>query len=302
MQAQAQALRKAMEGWGTDEDALIKVVANVTNNQRQQIKSTYKTMYGRDLIEDIKSECHGKFEDALVDLFKDPLTYDCEALHDALKGAGTNEDTLIEIIISRPTPVLAQIKQKYKQLYGDDLEKKVASDTSGTLKHILVSILQCKRSTNAYPNTAQCQAQAKAIYDAGEAKMGTDESVFNQILCNASPAEILEISKAYYSLTGHSILEAIDKEFSGDSKKAFRTIVYATLSPSEYFATRVQDAIKGWGTKDRLLMRILITRDEIDMPQIKAYFKKLYGKDMVEAVKSELSGDYKKLMVELCSH
>ena len=37
MQAQAQALRKAMEGWGTDEDALIKVVANVTNNQRQQI-------------------------------------------------------------------------------------------------------------------------------------------------------------------------------------------------------------------------------------------------------------------------
>ena len=153
-----------------------------------------------------------------------------------------------------------------------------------------------------YPNAADCQAKAKQIYDQGEAKLGTDESLFNQILCNASPAELLEIAKAYYALTGHSILEAFDKEFSGNSKKAFRTIIYASLSPSEYFATRVQDAIKGLGTKDRLLMRILITRDEIDMPQIKAYFKKLYGKDLVEAVKGEISGDYKKLMVELCSH
>ena len=88
----------------------------------------------------------------------------------------------------------------------------------------------------------------------------------------------------------------------GDSKKAYRTIVYATLSPSEYFATRVNEAIKGVGTKDRLLMRVLITRDEVDMPTIKQYYKQLYGKDMVEAVKNDISGDYQKLMVELCSH
>ena len=49
-------------------------------------------------------------------------------------------------------------------------------------------------------------------------------------------------------------------------------------------------------------MRILITRDEIDMPQIKQYYKQLYGKDMVEAIRSEISGDYQKLMIELCSH
>ena len=88
----------------------------------------------------------------------------------------------------------------------------------------------------------------------------------------------------------------------GDSKKAYRTIVYATLSPSEYFATRVNDAIKSFGTKDQLLMRVLITRDEIDMQQIKQYFKQLYGKDMVEAIKNDISGEYQKLMVELCGH
>ena len=81
-----------------------------------------------------------------------------------------------------------------------------------------------------------------------------------------------------------------------------RSIVYATISPSEYFATRVKDAIKGFGTDDSLLIRILITRDEIDMPQIKQYYKQLYGKDMVEDIKNDIGGDYRKLMIELCSH
>ena len=49
-------------------------------------------------------------------------------------------------------------------------------------------------------------------------------------------------------------------------------------------------------------MRILITRDEVDMPQIKECYKKLYGKDMVQAVKDDTTGDYKKILVELCDH
>ena len=64
----------------------------------------------------------------------------------------------------------------------------------------------------------------------------------------------------------------------------------------------MKDAIKGFGTKDTLLIRILTSRDEIDMPQIKQYYKQLYGKDMIEDIKDDIKGDYQKLMVELCSH
>ena len=38
------------------------------------------------------------------------------------------------------------------------------------------------------------------------------------------------------------------------------------------------------------------------MPTIKQYYKQLYGKDMVTAVKNDISGDYQKLTIELCSH
>ena len=49
IEADAEALRKAMKGFGTDEDALIKIVANRTNAQSMQIKDKYKQMFGSDL-------------------------------------------------------------------------------------------------------------------------------------------------------------------------------------------------------------------------------------------------------------
>ena len=302
MSNDVEALRKAMEGFGTDEATLIKVVANRTGRQRQQIKAQYKATYGRDLIEDIKKECHGKLEEAFIALFKDPVEYDVDALREGMKGLGTNEDTLIEIIASRSPQQLLAIKNLYKQKYNRDLEDDIKKETHGTLEHILITLLQGKRSVNTYPDQNACAAIAKEILNAGEAKLGTDESVFNKYFGSLSPYELCCVAQHYHKLTGHTILEAIEKEFVGDSKKAFKSIVYATLSPSEYFATRVHDALKGLGTKDHLLMRVLITRDEIDMPQIKQYYKQLYGKDMVEAIKSEISGDYEKLMVELCAH
>lgn len=302
MSNDVEVLSKAMKGFGTDEATLIKVVANRTSRQRQQIKAQYKATYGRDLIEDLKSELHGKLEDAFVALFTDPIEFDADSLRSAMKGMGTNEDTLIEIIASRSNQQLVQIKNCYQQKYKRDLEADVKKETHGTLQKLLISLLQGKRGTNTNPVQNQMAKIAREIYDAGEAKLGTDESVFNKYFVSLSPHELAAVAQHYHKLTNHSILDAIDKEFSGDTKKAFRTIVYATISPSEYFATRVKDAIKGFGTKDTLLIRILISRDEIDMPQIKQYYKQLYGKDMVEDIKSDISGDYQKLMVELCAH
>ena len=296
-QQDADALRKAMKGIGCDKKPITEICTHRTNAQRLEIVKAYKAAYGRDLIADLKSELHGKYEDAIIALFTDPIEYDADELRKAMKGMGTNEDTLIEIISSRPAPILAQVKAKFNEKYKRDLEKDVKSETSGTLRKLLIALLQCSRSTNTMPNPAQSAAIAAEIHKAGEAKLGTDESVFNKYFCTLSPHELAAVSREYHKLTGHTILQAIDKEFSGDSKKTLRTIVYATLSPSEYFATRVHDAVKGLGTKDHLLIRVIVTRSEIDMPQIKQYYKQLFGKDMYEDVKNDISGEYRELLL-----
>jgi hypothetical protein len=111
----AEDLRKAMKGTGTDENTIIKIVANRTQKQRIEIKESYKKKFDRDLINDLKSELRGKLEDAIVNLFKDPIEYDVDQLKKSMKGAGTDEDSLIEIICSRPNPILKKIKKNTRK-------------------------------------------------------------------------------------------------------------------------------------------------------------------------------------------
>ena len=56
-----------------------------------------------------------------------------------MKGLGTNEDTLIEIIASRPPYVLKAIIAKFKEKFNRDLEKDVKSETPGTLIKLLIA-------------------------------------------------------------------------------------------------------------------------------------------------------------------
>ena len=53
------------------------------------------------------------------------------------------------------------------------------------------------------------------------------------------------------------------------------------------------------GTNDIILIRELVSRDEIDIERIKRYYKQLYKIDLYKTVEKETSGDYKNLFLEL---
>ena len=298
--ADADVLKNAMKGVGNDKESIINLAISRNNQQRLQIRDAYKSAYGSDLINDFKSELSGHLKDALIAMFYHPIDYDCLSLRAAMKGIGTDEDTIIEIVATRPGYMIKQMIERYPLVVeGRNLVDDVKNETSGAFRRLLVSLLQGSRSDNTNPDIEECEKMAKELYEAGEKKWGTDDSVFNRIFSLRSPLEIACISRAYHKLTGHTILQAINNEFSGDIKKLLNAVVYAVISPSEFFATKINKAIKGLGTNDKLLIRILVTRHEIDMPYIRQYYKQLFKKDMIEDIKGDTSGDYRKLLVKL---
>uniref|UniRef100_A0A8C9ASX0 Annexin n=1 Tax=Prolemur simus TaxID=1328070 RepID=A0A8C9ASX0_PROSS len=97
----AEALYAAMKGFGSDKEAILELITSRSNRQRQEVSQSYKSLYGKDLIADLKYELTGKFERLIVGLMR-PLAYcDAKEIKDAISGIGTDEKCLIEILASR---------------------------------------------------------------------------------------------------------------------------------------------------------------------------------------------------------
>ena len=290
-------LKKAMEGWGTDEAPIIDITSKRSNSDRQEILKFYKSSYGKDLIKELDSELGGYLKKTVIAMFRTPIDYDCMELYAAMKGVGTNEDTLTEIIGSRPPAVLTEIKKRFKELYKEELETWVKDETSGDYKKLLVSLLQCCRSDNKDLNTEKLENDVKELYEAGENKIGTDEQVFNRIFSLRSYDELKYINKKYKLMLGKDLFAVIDSEFSGDIKKLLRTVLHVAIDVTDYFAERIRWACKGAGTNDEVLIRCLVSRDEIDLKQIKEIYVKKFNKSLYQEIKDETSGDYKNILL-----
>ena len=111
-------LQEIIKGKSKDKEdnELIKLITSHSNEERLKIKSEYNTSYNSDLISDLKSAYSGDFKDVLVGLFYSPLDYDCYQIRKAVKGLGTDEAALIEILSTRDSEKIEQMKLKYYQL------------------------------------------------------------------------------------------------------------------------------------------------------------------------------------------
>ena len=298
LEAECEALQQALKSKG---ESLINLVLLKNKRDRYKLRQAYKEHTGKDLEEAINKNLSGNFRRVFIDLFRNPTERDAIYLYKSMKGAGTDEDTLIEIICSRSNVELEKIRKEYEERYKENLEKRVTSETSGNFKNLLVSLLQCRRSENSMPDDAECRRLAEQLYKAGEGKLGTDDATFNKVFALSSPPELFSINQYYSQLSSRSLSQAVDKEFSGDLKTALNTILEAIISPPNYYARRVNKAVKGLGTNDKLLIRTICSREGIDMKEIRESYKNLFGKDMVEDIKDDTSGLYQKVLVTLAS-
>uniref|UniRef100_G3NCB3 Annexin n=1 Tax=Gasterosteus aculeatus aculeatus TaxID=481459 RepID=G3NCB3_GASAC len=293
-------LRKAMKGFGTDENAIVELLGSRTNKQRVPMVSAYKTTYGKDLAKDLKSELTGNFENLVLAMIKSPSHFDASELREAIKGAGTDEACLIEILSSRSNAEICEITRIYKAEYGKTLEDAITSDTSGHFRRLLVSLCQGNRDERETVDVAMAKQDAQKLYAAGENKVGTDESQFNAILCARSKPHLRAVFQEYQQMCGRDIEKSVCREMSGNLESGMVAVVKCIRNTPAYFAERLHNAMQGAGTKDTTLIRIMVTRSEVDMLDIRQAYVKAYGKSLYTHISGDTSGDYKKLLLKLC--
>ncbi|KAB5531739.1 hypothetical protein DKX38_018409 [Salix brachista] len=292
-------LHRAFKGFGSDKSAVINILAHRDAAQRALIQHEYRALYAEDLPRRLSSELSGNLETALLLWMHDPPGRDAMIVRQALRKDLLNLETATEVICSRTSSQIQVFKQHYYAKYGVHLEHDIELRASGDHKKLLLAYVSTPRYEGREVDRVMAEKDARALYKAGEKRWGTDEKTFIRVFCERSAAHLTAVDSAYHGMYGKSLKKAIKNETSGPFEHALKTILQCSENPAKHFAKLLRKAMKGLGTNDSALIRVIVTRTEIDMQYIKAEYRKEYKKTLNDAVNSETSGHYRTFLLAL---
>ncbi|ODM95878.1 Annexin A7 [Orchesella cincta] len=297
--ADATILRSAMKRFGTNEGQIIAVVTKRTLEQRQQIVSQYEKQYNRIAI-------LANSEKSIV-----PIPFPVE--HDEGSKEGTRWQSIGVvgglIFCCLDAFTLDEIVQSYKKQYSKDMKDDVKKDVSGDYGLLLQALMEGKRRP---PSSTQTRGNssmkvAKKLVKAGVGIwLGTDEKPIIKIFSKCSFKELAEISKAYFKFTSIPLAKSLATETSGNFRELLLKILHYAENPINHYALLLQSALQHSNLnlfKDinrcRTVVRILVTRSEIDLMDIEERYSVIATKSLEADVKAATSSDFQKACLNI---
>jgi hypothetical protein len=105
-------------------------------------------------------------------------------------------------------------------VFNRDLDKDLDSDLSGDFCRVMRSLAAGNRDMSESVDYDLAKKEAINLYDAGEGKLGTDETEFIRILCSRSFSQLRATFDAYLKYSDNTIEKCIKKEMSGNLSKS----------------------------------------------------------------------------------
>lgn len=299
-QVDVEDLAEAIGEKGVPKDIIIDIVTGRNNSQRQQIVALFKTLVNEDLVQTMTVALSGHLKDLIVGLLRCPAQYDALELKGAMKGLGTDEATITEILATRTNQQLQEIRTVYKEDFNSTLENDVGEETSGEYKDLLLALLKGNREKNSgVIDYVQINQDAQVLSEVLK-KNNRSASQWISILSVRSQDHLNRVFDQYQTLTSSDVEESIKKHFKGDFQKGLLALVSTIKNTPLYFADKLYTSMKGLGTKESILNRIMISRSETDLLSIRAEFRKKFGKSLYSMIQTNVTGDYLTALLSLC--
>ncbi|CAL4066476.1 unnamed protein product [Meganyctiphanes norvegica] len=128
--------------------------------------------------------------------------------------------------------------------------------------------------------------------------MGTDEDAIIGLLTKRTSDQRAKILKKYNTVyNDRDCIKDIGDELHGKLERA----VIALMTPLPlYLAQELHHAMDGPGTKERTLIEILCSLNNQWIFAIKNAYYKEYEKHLVDDIKDDTSGEFRKLLISMC--
>ncbi|CAN6333254.1 unnamed protein product [Urochloa humidicola] len=304
----AENIRKAVQGWGTDEKALIEILGHRTAAQRAEIAVAYEGLYNETLLDRLHSELSGDFRSAMMLWTMDPAARDAKLAHKALKKKGERHMwVLIEVACASSPDHLAAVRKAYCAAYSASLEEDVATCPlyKEPLKQFLVRLVTSYRYSGETVDgelaTAEAAVLRDAVVAAGNGKHPLTGDVV-RIVGTRSKAQLKATFERFREEHGKAIDDVLEERRGSDQQlaAALKTAVWCLASPEKHFAHVIRSSIVGLGTDEESLTRAIVSRAEVDLQKVKEVYKVMYpNKTVTSDVNGDTSGYYNGILITL---
>lgn len=177
---------------GTDEKALIEITKNSNYAMRDAIATAYQKQTGQALVELLRKELSGNLESVMMAMYTPRYDFWAEQINDAIKGAGTNEKKLIDLIICCSDEEMPMLDKAYTAKYKKSIHSAISGDCgSSDWGKLLKDWVQNENDCSGSPEEI-----AASLFKAAKG-VGTDEKEFVRIMTNCSHATYQAVDAAF---------------------------------------------------------------------------------------------------------
>jgi len=218
----ARTIHNAITGAGTDEKAIIDVVAHLTEQQIRDIKEAYAQLFQRDLSTAISQDLSGNFKKVVEGLLKSGARKgagnpqaEAEALYQKGEGKwGTDDDFFVEFFTGHTFESIQAIDHAYQAKYGHSLEVAIKKETSGSYEDVLKAV--------AIPREVYWSRRIREAI----AGLGTNDTLLRRSFVLNSKAQLAKVAHVYGTVNKNKTLHSdVADDTSGHYKALFVAIL-----------------------------------------------------------------------------
>ena len=290
-----------------DQNIITNILINTNNEERQIIRDKYKKAYNHPIQDDINSKLldnNQLLHDISLNMFDTPYEYDARELKKALYiTMGGDEDIIIEIFCTRPKGYLNLVDLAYKNFFHISLREDIQNTLSKAYSQLLLAIMDIERPMEQTVSKEDIYNIADDILKKGIKEYANDVNLFKKYFVEKSRKDLILISRAYNEKENKCLYDEIfeenvlkkslfddieeEKKIRNKNIRLMKGLIYGVITPAEYFDHKCSAALTGFTSNINTLIRVLISRAEIDMKAIRDYYFKETKNDIKKDIKNE---------------
>lgn len=287
------------------EQKLIDIIKKYNLKQRLLLRLTYDKLFPENnFLSDLstKLSLSAQFSNLVISLFMDQIDLDCIELKKIFDRISSNKEFIVESLTLNPFWYNQKLIRAYKELYNEDLKSEIFKEFPENTRDALVTCMITKRNDNNKEiDLDEINEKVKFLIKTNPKELLKNNEIFINLFALPSAKELITIARIYKEKKGEHLLTLIENKVNEEEALLLKEVIYNTCRPSEYFAYKLNNSIKGVEVDANTINRILVKRNEIDMKEIRNFYQKFNKENFEKEISNIFSGAYKDLLLYLYS-